>query len=313
MIPRVSVIIPTFNRPQKTIRAVDSVLAQTMNSIETIVVDDGSTDDTVYQLKKTFGSKIILVSIPHTGNPNYPRNAGVASAKSKLVTFLDSDDWYLPEKVETQVNFLDRHPEFSAVYCDMMLADPDGKILSDSWFKDRNNMKQGTILKHLLVPFRPFGYELYLNWLLFSKDIFKTIGVFSTRLSFLEDWEFVLRLALHYKIGCVKESLVVAERHDGKNYSNRFVEEYNAQPALYTLPILHSLGSMVGSECPAIRQAIFAHCIISANRQAALGSFYNAWRYWRAAFALNPWNPQVYKYAIKMGYKTYRSVSCLNR
>ncbi len=308
MTPQVSVIIPTFNRPDKTLRAVDSVLTQSMNSVETIVVDDGSTDDTVYQLKKTFGSKIILTSIPHTGNPNYPRNVGVAIARAKLVTFLDSDDWYLPEKIDTQVKFLQAHPEFTAVYCDMMLADPDGKIISDSWFKDRNCMKQGDILKHVLVPFRPFGYELYLNWLLFPKSILKTIGVFSTRLSFLEDWEFVLRLALRYRIGCVKKSLLVAERNQGKNYSQQFVKDYNAQPALYTLPILHSLGNIAGSECHPIQQAIIAHCIISANRQAALGSLLNAWRYWRTAFILDPWNPKIYKYAIRMGYKTYRSV-----
>ncbi|MBD3373771.1 glycosyltransferase [candidate division KSB1 bacterium] len=307
MTPRVSVIIPTYNRPQKTIRAVDSVLAQTLNSIEIIVVDDGSTDDTVYQLKKTFGNKIILISIPHTGNPNYPRNVGVANAKANLVAFLDSDDWYLPEKVETQVNYLERHPEFSAVYCDMMLADPNGQILSDSWFKDRNDMKQGTILKQLLVPFRPLGYELYLNWLLFSKDIFKTIGLFSTRLSFLEDWEFVLRMALRYKIGCIKKSLLVAERNDGNNYSQRFVKDYHAQPALYTLPILHSIANIAESEYQTIRQAIIAHCIISANRQAAVGSRLRAWRYWRKAFVMSPCNPIVYKYALKVGYKAYRS------
>lgn len=110
----VSVIIPTYNRGHFVVEAVESVLAQSYQSVEIIVVDDGSTDDTLDRLKP-YSSNILIVKTNHGGAP-HARNAGIKVARGKYVAFLDSDDRYLPHKLALQVQILDRFPDVDLVY-----------------------------------------------------------------------------------------------------------------------------------------------------------------------------------------------------
>jgi len=110
----VSVIIPTYNRADTIERAVNSVLAQTWRQLEVIVVDDGSTDQTVAILKK-YGDKIRVIR-RQNGGPAVARNTGIKAATGEIISFLDSDDAWLPSKTERQVNLLQR-TESSGVVC----------------------------------------------------------------------------------------------------------------------------------------------------------------------------------------------------
>lgn len=115
----VSVIIPTYNSQQFVTQAIDSVLNQTSNSWELIVVDDGSTDDTVAIIKEAINAvpnaQIISLSI-NSGLPAVPRNVGLRAARGRFVAFLDSDDYWLPWKLERQVDYLSRHHECELVH-----------------------------------------------------------------------------------------------------------------------------------------------------------------------------------------------------
>src|ERR1700733_3783442 len=99
----VSVVIPTWNRAASIERAVRSALNQTHSVLEILVCDDGSTDDTKAILSSIGNEKIKFIEGTHAGRPAIPRNRGIALAKGNWIAFLDSDDAWLPEKIERQI------------------------------------------------------------------------------------------------------------------------------------------------------------------------------------------------------------------
>ena len=115
MKPQVSIILPTYNRERMLIDAINSVLSQTFSDFELIVVDDGSTDST-RQILETFDDvRIVKFFRSHEGRSS-ARNFGLGVSKGDYVTFLDSDDLYLPNKLQIQVEFLDRNNNFGMAY-----------------------------------------------------------------------------------------------------------------------------------------------------------------------------------------------------
>src|SRR5690349_3602213 len=106
--PKVSVIIPTYNRAQFIARAVDSVLEQTYKDFEIIVIDDGSSDNT-QEILKAYEGKIRYVYQQNKGI-SAARNRGIQEAKGEYIAFLDSDDVWKPEKLSVQVAILDVNP-----------------------------------------------------------------------------------------------------------------------------------------------------------------------------------------------------------
>ena len=104
-----SVIIPTYNRSSQVVKAVNSILNQTAKpaSLEIIVIDDGSTDNTEQVLSKEKIKNLRYYKIDHTGNPSVVRNTGVKHARGDLVAFLDSDDSWLPNKLRDQLPFFE--------------------------------------------------------------------------------------------------------------------------------------------------------------------------------------------------------------
>ena len=113
--PKVSVIIPTFNRSELLVRAIDSVLNQSFQDFELVVVDDGSTDSTFEALK--IYKNIIYLKQQNLG-VSAARNKGVEVSSGELIAFLDSDDEWLPEKLQKQIDFLKDNPKLKWCYTD---------------------------------------------------------------------------------------------------------------------------------------------------------------------------------------------------
>src|SRR4051812_19294567 len=109
--PRVSVVTPTHDRAHLLPQAVDSVLGQTAGDLELIVIDDGSTDGTLDVLGQYDDPRLKVIAIPHSGIPGHVRNVGLQEAQGEFVAFLDSDDIWLPEKIERQLAVLGERPE----------------------------------------------------------------------------------------------------------------------------------------------------------------------------------------------------------
>ena len=108
-IPSVSVIIPSFNRPELTLRAVRSVLAQTWKNFEIIVIDDGSRSDQVFPIELIDDQRVRMIRHPANLGVSAARNTGVKESGCPLIAFLDSDDRWLPDKLASQIATFEKH------------------------------------------------------------------------------------------------------------------------------------------------------------------------------------------------------------
>lgn len=127
--PLVSVIVPTFNRAALLPRALDSIVAQTFSDWEIVLVDDGSTDETgevANRYAHELGERFQYVRRANTGCCG-ARNDGISRARGSFVAFLDSDDEFLPEKLERQLELFRDRPELGLVYCDYSCIDLEGR------------------------------------------------------------------------------------------------------------------------------------------------------------------------------------------
>lgn len=123
--PKVSVIIPTYNRSGRVKEAISSVLAQTEPNLEIIVVDDGSTDDT-RTVVESLADKRVGYFYKTNGGPASARNFGLSKARADYIAFLDSDDSWPPNYLEVMLSHLENNSEFGAVYSPITVIYPDG-------------------------------------------------------------------------------------------------------------------------------------------------------------------------------------------
>jgi len=130
-VSRVAIIIPTYNRADLIGETIESVLAQTYEDIEIIVVDDGSTDNT-REVVESFGDRVRYLWQPASGGPASPRNLGAQSTTAEYLTFVDSDDLLLPYKTESQMRYLEVHPECDLVFGDCAYMGFDGREIPGS-------------------------------------------------------------------------------------------------------------------------------------------------------------------------------------
>lgn len=206
--PKISVIIPAYNCAQYISETVESVLAQTYQDYEIIIVDDGSTDNTKDVLSKyveAYPNKVIYIYQQNAGEGG-ARNRGLKESVRDYVAFLDSDDIWLPTKLEKQMALVDSlKGEDIVVFGDQYQFNDSGAILLKSMFK-------------ILKPYNGFVYEklLYENFLttnmiLTKRDFFNKVGYFKEGMKYCADFEMWLRLAKHYKFYYV-EDLVAGYR-----------------------------------------------------------------------------------------------------
>ncbi|MEW6620095.1 MAG: glycosyltransferase, partial [bacterium] len=199
----ISIIIPTYNAENFLPQAINSVVEQTYQDIEIIVVDDGSTDNTK-RIIEPFMDKIYYIYKDNGGSAS-ARNVGIKSAKGEYIAFLDADDIWLPQKLELQINLFRQCQEIDWIHTNLMLIDESGNIIGVRRVSDTLS---GNIFKTLFME----------NWVLTSsvmvkKDCFKMIGMFDEALSRTEDYDFWLRLAHHYKCGYLEQPLVKYRIH----------------------------------------------------------------------------------------------------
>ena len=217
--PLVSVVIPTYNRAQQTIAAIESVLAQTYLNFEIIVVDDGSTDDSGEVIRRfiaqgTNGSHpISLCSQPNQG-ASVARNTGIAKARGEYIAFLDSDDIWLPEKLEWQMRALDQlKNECGVCVTDACLVNKAGMEISSSFQTHGRHFEQTIGIDRDAVKSIARSFcGVWLSTLLARADLIKRIGGFSPDVSFVEDRDLHFRLALITSIAYVNKPLVRTDR-----------------------------------------------------------------------------------------------------
>lgn len=134
--PLVSVIVPTFNRAHCIARAIDSARAQSHSNLEIIVIDDGSTDETAALIRNRYAADPRVRCIRReNGGVSAARNTGLGQARGDFIAFLDSDDIWLPWKLELQICCFERYPHVGMVWSDMEALDQDGRVSSPKFLR----------------------------------------------------------------------------------------------------------------------------------------------------------------------------------
>jgi glycosyltransferase involved in cell wall biosynthesis len=216
--PLISVVIPTFNRMRQVQAALQSVLAQTYSEFEVIVVDDGSTDGTGQALRALInqedgsGKQIRYFFQPNRGQ-SAARNAGIEEARGELIAFLDSDDTWLPEKLDWQIRALEKFEDrSSACITDARLIDNLG--MDTSAFRKSGKPYEQTmgIDSEAVTTLVKYRDPFWLSTLLIRTDVVKQLGSFDTQLGYAEDHDLLFHLSLVTSICYVNKPLAVLDR-----------------------------------------------------------------------------------------------------
>jgi glycosyltransferase involved in cell wall biosynthesis len=210
--PAVSVIIPTFNRAEKVIRAVSSVLSQGFADTEIVVVDDGSEDMTREALAP-FAGRVRFLRHEVNRGVSAARNTGILNSSGPLIAFLDSDDYWLPNKLRIQAGFFSRDPDCVACQAE------------EIWIRNGRRANPRKIHE------KPSGdiFEASLRLCLVSpsaamlrRSVLEEVGLFDETLPACEDYDLWLRIACRYPIPVIREYLLVKEGGAADQLSARY-------------------------------------------------------------------------------------------
>jgi glycosyltransferase involved in cell wall biosynthesis len=204
--PRVTVVIPTFNRAALLVEAVDSVLRQSYPDFEVVVCDDGSTDDTAARVR-TLGPRVRYMELPHAGRPGAPRNRGIEAARGELVAFLDDDDLWETEKLARQIELMDREG--------MTLVYTDRRRLFSEGSPSELAVSPSPASPDRLLDVVLQGHFPSVCTLLVRRALLEQINGFDESLATGEDLDLWLRLAPIAYAGRVPEPLVLVRRQPG--------------------------------------------------------------------------------------------------
>jgi glycosyltransferase involved in cell wall biosynthesis len=195
--PKISVIIPTYNRAHVLKRAIDSVLNQTFSDFEIIVVDDGSTDDT-QKLLKQYDDKLKVITTENRG-VSAARNIAIKDAKGKYIAGLDSDDYWHKRKLERQIEALESRPDIKIIYTNEIWI-RNGKRVNQC---KQHQKYSGHIYKKCLplCIISPSSVVM-------ERSIFDDIGLFDEDLPACEDYDLWLRVASKYEVFFLDEELI---------------------------------------------------------------------------------------------------------
>ncbi len=246
----VSVIIPTYNRSKLVPRAVTSVLEQTFKETEILVVDDGSTDETAANLEP-FSKTIRLLRHERNRGVSAARNTGIRASSAPLIAFLDSDDRWLPGKLDAQVRFFSDHP--GAVACQTR----------EIWI--RGGRRVNPARRHI----KPSGdiFEASLERCLVSpsavmvrRSLLEEVGLFDEDLPVCEDYDLWLRISCRYPIHLLDEDLLVREggRPDQLSASGHGMDRYRIRSMVRLL----REGGLTEAQADAVLRELSSKCRI---------------------------------------------------
>jgi len=199
-LPLVSIILPTYNCASFLPHSIGTILSQTYNSYEIIVIDDGSTDNTK-EVLYPFMQRIKYIRLEHNKGLPTARNTGIQSAQGKYIAFIDADDLWIPEKLRTDIEYFETHPEVSMVYSKHINIDEKGNDLNGN---TKNKLPSGNIFTQL------FSEQNFIitSSVVVRKEIFETTGLFDGQLFNCQDWDLWLRIAFHFQVAGIDKPLV---------------------------------------------------------------------------------------------------------
>jgi glycosyltransferase involved in cell wall biosynthesis len=290
-LPKISVIIPVYNGQNYLREAINSVLYQTYKNYEMIVVDDGSTDRT-WEIIESYGSCLQGIR-KENGGVGSALNWGIQKAMGEYIAWLSHDDLFLPTKLERQVSFLLKFPQFKACYTDYYIIDDHGRIVAEvdtPWYPREQAIRA------------LFGRSyVHGSTIIIERTCFDRVGYFSERWRYTQDTEMWLRLLRQFEIGRVPEKLVKGRVH--LNQGSRNVDIHIAEAQAMYQQVFEKLG--VAGVFPALAAYANEPKVI-AKTFMWLGDVMAIYRGWHA-FA-----DEQYARAISL-YPSWRNIARLKR
>lgn len=203
--PKVSIIINCHNGAKFLISAIQSVFTQTYSNWEIVFFDNCSSDGSLKIIRKLDKKKIKIFKSKKKLSLYEARNKAVEKAKGKYICFLDTDDFYVKDKISKQIHFLEKNSEISMVYSNFYVLDEKNK--KNFLFKNFLNLN-GNITKNILEK-----YPIGILTTCIRKKIFRTIK-FNKNYNIIGDFDFFVKLSMISKIGCINEPLAYYRIHD---------------------------------------------------------------------------------------------------
>jgi len=211
---KISVIIPTYNSASYLPEAIESVLAQTYENYEIIVIDDGSTDNTK-EVVVPYLDQIVFLQIEN-GGPAKARNHGIRYSIGDYVAFLDADDIWYPIKLDRQMTLFKKNPQYGLMYSDVSYARTYSSQKGRTFHSYCKHVKEGRIFSELL-------HECFiaLSSVIVKRDCLERVGLFDENCELWQGYDLWLRIAFENQIGLVNEPLYYRRIHE----ENRFYSD----------------------------------------------------------------------------------------
>jgi glycosyltransferase involved in cell wall biosynthesis len=219
----VSVILPTYNRAQLIERAIRSVLEQTFESFELIVIDDGSTDCTEDLVREFRDSRIRYIKMPTRKGAGAARNAGIQIANADLIAFQDSDDEWMSTKLNEQLLKFADQPQVGVIYSDLLRVSRSGEchvVVAPEFDAGILNAKTG----------RYCVQDIGIQSCLVQRQIFDDVGWFNESLPALEDMELLIRISQKSKM--IKMPMPLVKYYETAGISSNFARMAKARRML---------------------------------------------------------------------------------
>jgi glycosyltransferase involved in cell wall biosynthesis len=209
--PLISVIIPVYNSEETIHQTIESVLNQTFSDFELIIINDGSTDSTLEIVSNIPDSRLSIYSYPNSG-VSITRNRGIQKAKGEYIAFIDADDLWTPDKLESQYLALQASPDSGVAYSWIDYISESGEVIPGGAKGSFN----GDVFKSLLLAdFVGTGSNP-----LIRASALAEIGNFDESINYSEDWDLWLRLAAHYSFVVVPQVSVLYRMRAGSLSKN---------------------------------------------------------------------------------------------
>ncbi|WP_347273679.1 glycosyltransferase [Candidatus Kuenenia sp.] len=208
--PLVSIVMPTYNCAAYLPESIESILAQTYDTYEVVVIDDGSADNTKLVLEP-YMEKIRYIDLGRNEGLPTARNLGIQSAKGEYVAFLDADDIWMPEKLEMSIDQFMKNPDAGMVYSKHINIDSKSQFMEG---KIMRRLPSGNIFTQLFFE----QNFIICSSVVVRKEVFNKTALFDSELVNCQDWDMWLRIAFYYKAIGIDVPLV-KYRHSSKSLS----------------------------------------------------------------------------------------------
>lgn len=284
----VSVIIPTYNRAKVLPRAIESVLSQTYDDFELIIVDDASTDGTAAVVEQFDDNRVVYYCLDENSGANVARNFGIDNADGEYIAFLDSDDAWKENKLKQQIQQLLSSEKYGASYTAVTQLNSDGQLNGIS-----NATAHGDISKNLLRG----NIVGTFSSVIVSKEVIKVAGKLDPGLPCWQDWEWFLRLSESTYFTAVSTPLTVRYNGGGdqisRSFNSKMTEAYPVMKSKITELSTSDQEEQIGH---AYLDSELGYSALTCGEYLAARK-----QFWKA-IKKYPYDPSFYKYLLFSGH-----------